>query len=324
LLKLGSLKLEVPFFQAPLSGYTDLAMRILGREFGAPLTFTGVLLDKIALHRGAIKKLGLANEADIPPVGAQILGADPVKMADAAANFESMGFDIIDLNFACPAPKVLRRGRGGALLDSPETVKEIYQRVRDAVTCPVTMKLRIGYGNGDENRAKFWQICEDAAAAKIDAITIHGRTVLEKYRGVANWDILAEAKKRFPETTIIGSGDMFEADEILRKLNESGLDGVIIARGAIGNPWLFKELNALFKGDPMPEPPSLQEQGEVMLRHYEMIAERLHGIKGIRYFRKFAVGYCKRHPQRKEVQMAIIKVRNRDDIYAAVREWFLS
>ena len=96
MLKLGSLNLDVPFFQAPLSGYTDLAMRILAREFGSPLTFTGVLLDKIALHRGAVKKLGLANEADIPPVGAQILGADPVKMAQAAVNFESMGFDIID------------------------------------------------------------------------------------------------------------------------------------------------------------------------------------------------------------------------------------
>jgi tRNA-dihydrouridine synthase B len=322
LLKFGNLELDVPFFQAPLSGYTDRAMRVLAKEFGSPLSFTGVLLDKIALHPAAVRKLGLAPQEDEHPVGAQILGSDPVKMALAAVNFERIGFDIIDLNFACPAPKVLRRGRGGAMLDDPAKIREIYRRVRDSVKCPLTMKLRIGHGNGEENREMFWQICENAVADGIDGIVIHGRTVLEKYRGKSNWEILAEVKRKFPETTIVGSGDMFEAKEIVKRINESGVDGVIIARGAIGNPWLFQELRAIYEGRDDYLPPTLAEQGKVILRHYEMIAERLHGIKGIRYFRKFAVGYCKRHPQRKDSQMAIINVRNRDQIYAAVKEWF--
>jgi tRNA-dihydrouridine synthase B len=322
LLKFGNLELDVPFFQAPLSGYTDRAMRVLAKEFGSPLSFTGVLLDKIALHPAAVRKLGLAPREDEHPVGAQILGSDPVKMALAAVNFEQIGFDIIDLNFACPAPKVLRRGRGGAMLTDPAKIREIYRRVRDSVKCPVTMKLRIGHGNRDENREMFWQICENAVADGIDGIVIHGRTVLEKYRGESNWEILAEVKRRFPNTTIVGSGDMFEAKTIVKRINESGVDGVIIARGAIGNPWLFQELRAIYDGDNSYLPPTLAEQGKVMLRHYEMIAERLHGIKGIRYFRKFAVGYCKRHPQRKDSQMALINVRNRDQIYAAVKEWF--
>ncbi len=322
MLKFGNLELDVPFFQAPLSGYTDRAMRVLAKEFGSPLSFTGVLLDKIALHPAAVRKLGLAPQEDEHPVGAQILGADPVKMSLAAVNFEQIGFDIIDLNFACPAPKVLRRGRGGAMLTDPARIQEIYRRVRDSVKCPVTMKLRIGHGNGDENRDKFWEICENAVADGIDGLVIHGRTVLEKYRGESNWEILAEVKRKFPQTTIVGSGDMFEAKTIVKRIKESGVDGVIIARGAIGNPWLFQELRAIYEGDNTFLPPTLAEQGKVILRHYEMIAERLHGIKGIRYFRKFAVGYCKRHPQRKDSQMALINVRNRDQIYAAVKEWF--
>lgn len=322
MLKFGNLELDVPFFQAPLSGYTDRAMRILAKEFGSPLSFTGVLLDKIALHSGAVRKLGLAPKEDEHPVGAQILGTDPVKMASAAVNFEKIGFDMIDLNFACPAPKVLRRGRGGAMLTDPDKIREIHRRVRDSVKYPVTMKLRTGYGSGDENREKFWQICENAVEDGCEGLVIHGRTVLERYRGISDWQILAEVKRKFPDTPIVGSGDMFEAKDIIKKYKESGIDGVLIARGAIGNPWLFTELRALFEGRDDYQPPTLAEQGKVILRHYEMIAERLRGIKGIRYFRKFAVGYCKRHPERKKAQMALISVRNRDQIYAAVREWF--
>jgi tRNA-dihydrouridine synthase B len=170
LLKFGNLELDVPFFQAPLSGYTDRAMRVLAKEFGSPLSFTGVLLDKIALHKRAIRKLGLSPQDDEHPVGAQILGADPIKMAAAATHFESLGFDMIDLNFACPAPKVLRRGRGGAMLTDPDGVREVYRRVRDSVKFPVTMKLRIGHGSGSENRDKFWQICENAVEDGCDGL----------------------------------------------------------------------------------------------------------------------------------------------------------
>jgi len=207
-------------------------------------------------------------------------------------------------------------------MQDPERVREIHRRVCDAVKYPVTMKIRIGHGNGEENREKFWQICENAVEDGTDGLVVHGRTVLEKYRGESNWDILAEVKKKFPDTPIVGSGDMFEAAEIVKKYKESGVDGVLIARGAIGNPWLFSELRAIFEGRDDYVPPTLAEQGEVMLKHYELIAERLPGIKGIRYFRKFAVGYCKRHPDRKAAQMALITVRNRDQIYAAVKEWF--
>jgi nifR3 family TIM-barrel protein len=322
MLKIGNISLSVPFFQASLSGYSDYPMRFLARQYGSPLTFTGVMLDKIALHPKAVKKLQFQPGDDEHPIGAQILGADPKTMAQAAKSFESIGFDIIDLNFACPAPKVLRRGRGGDLLNKPETAIEIFRRVRDAVKCPVMIKIRIGFGNDDRTQENFWQICEQLSGDGVDAITIHGRTVKTKYRGTANWDIFKEAKKKFPKTTIIGSGDLFDAETIVQRLASSKVDGVIIARGAIGNPWIFTNVRALLDGKPLPEKPTITEQGKVIRRHFEMILERRRMIKGIRYFRKFSVRYCRLHPQRRKVQAELMAAEDKNEVFDVIKHWY--
>ncbi|MDR4498726.1 MAG: tRNA-dihydrouridine synthase family protein [Candidatus Scalindua sp.] len=322
MLKLGNISLEVPFYQAPLSGYTDRAMRVLARAYGAPLTYTGVMLDMIALNKKASRKLLFRPGVDEKPVGAQILGANPETMAEAAKSFVNVGFDLIDLNFACPAPKVLRRHRGGYLQKEPETVIKIIQQVRDSVMCPLTIKLRAGFDSSQESRDKFWQICRKAVAEGIDAIVIHGRSVKNMYRDKGDWEIIKAVKRQFPQATIVGSGDVMDAETVVMRLKTSGLDGVIIARGAIGNPWIFKEARALWEGKPRPEGPALTEQGEVFLRHYELIAEIRPMLKSVRYFRKFAVGYCRRHPQRRQVQAELIAARNRDELYAAVRKWY--
>ncbi|MHC4320955.1 MAG: tRNA dihydrouridine synthase [Planctomycetota bacterium] len=322
MLKLGDISLDVPFYQAPLSGYTDRAMRVLAHKHGAPLTYTGVILAKIALHKKAFNRLFFQPRADEGPVGAQILGGDPETMAEAAASFSNVGFDLIDLNFACPAPKVLRRQSGGYLLKEPETAIKIIQSVRNTVSCPVTIKLRAGFDKSQESMDKFWQICQGAVAEGVDALIIHGRSVKELYRDKGDWDIISEVKRRFPQATIIGSGDLMDAETIVERLKSSGLDGVIIARGAIGNPWIFNETRALWEGRPKPEKPDLTEQGEVFLRHYEMIAETRPMLKSIRYFRKFAVGYSKHHPQRKKVQADLIAAKTKDELYTAVMEWY--
>ncbi len=322
MLKIGNVELDVPFYQAPLSGYTDRPMRVLAKRFGCPLTYTGVLLDKIALHTRAIRKLQFQPGDDEHPVGAQILGADPETMAAAAANFASAGFDIIGLNFACPAAKVLRRGRGGALLKNPDAVIEILKRVREAVSCPVTMKLRIGWDSSEQYRNCFWEICERAAAVGPDAITIHGRGVGKKYRGQADWQIPEQVKKRFPRMTIIGSGDVTDAETVVGRINNSGLDGVAVARGAIGNPWIFTEARAMLTGKPRPAAPSLERQGEVMLEHFEMICSCRLEQKAVCHFRKFAVNYCKRHPQRKKTMLAILAAKSRQQVVDAIKHWY--
>ena len=280
MLKIGNIEFDMPFFQGSLSGYTDAAMRNIARQFGSPLTLTGVMLDKTAACARARRSLGLNVGENEHPVGAQILGAKPEMMAAAAGELEKEGFDIIDLNIACPAPKVLRRQRGGYLLKDPQRVREIFDVVRDGVKCPVMMKLRAGYGGGEESREDFWQICEMANDGGVDALVVHGRSVCQRYRGRADWDIIAEVKRRFPEMTVIGSGDIYEPEGAIERLKSCKIDGVLIARGAIGNPWIFSDLKALWQGDNKPEPPTLAEQGEVILKHYEMVSSRRRAARG--------------------------------------------
>lgn len=321
-LQIGNLDLDVPFYQAPLSGYSDRAMRRLARRFGCPLTFTGVLLDKVALHRGAMRKLHLQPVPDESPVGAQILGADPQTMAQAAAVLEQVGFCAIDLNFACPAPKVLRRGRGGALLDHPRRIMEIYKRVRDMVSLPVLVKLRIGVDGGPASRECFWEICERLAGERPDAIVIHGRTVGKMYRGKADWTILGEVKQRFADQIIIGSGDLMTPQDVAQRIHTSGLDGVAIARGAIGNPWIYRDCRVLLAGQAPAPPPTLEEVAEVMLQHLEWILELYPERKAVPFFRKFAAHYSKRHPRRKAALPDLMAAKTAEQVRQAIRHWF--
>ena len=184
------------------------------------------------------------------------------------------------------------------------------------------IKLRIGFGSNDETRDNFWRICEQAGIDGIDALAIHGRTVKAKYRGPADWDIIKQVKQRFPQTTVIGSGDLFDAETILKRLTSGRIDGAAIARGAIGNPWIFRDIRALIEGKPAPPAPDITEQGRVMKRHFEMILQRRRTIKGVRYFRKFSVRYCRRHPQRKQVQTALMTAEDKNEVFTAIKEWY--
>ncbi|MHC4950869.1 MAG: tRNA dihydrouridine synthase [Planctomycetota bacterium] len=323
MLKFGSIQLDMPFIQAPLSGYTDHPMRILARRFGCPLTFTGVMLDKIALHHKALKKLKFQPQDNEHPVGAQVLGDDPKVMAAAAEKFVEVGYDLIDLNFACPAPKVLRRARGGHLMRQPAIIRETFLRTREKVNCPVFMKIRIGYDRSEAANEDFWTICENAATDGVDMLAIHGRTVCQKYRGKADWSLITEVKKRFPNLIVFGSGDILSPETAVQRLNESDVDGVIVARGAIGNPWIFQEIRALWSGQDKPAPPPLNEQGQVMLEHFEMICSTRPDRKAIPYFRKFCVGYCKRHPQRKKTLIALMACKTKEAVIDTIKECYL-
>ncbi|MHC4633720.1 MAG: tRNA dihydrouridine synthase [Planctomycetota bacterium] len=287
MLKLGDLTLNAPFFQAPLSGYSDYAMRKLAISCGAPLTFAGVMLAKSAIHPKILSKQIFMPQEDEHPIGAQILGSEAAVMAEAAKKLAQADYDVIDLNFACPAPKVLRRGRGGFLINQPEKAIEIFRRVREAVTCPVTIKLRTSFDDTQASREDFWQIASEASAEGVDALVVHGRSVAQRYKGPADWDVLAELKNKLPTTTVIGSGDLFDAEQIIGQMKSSRVDGVTIARGAIGNPWIYRDLKAVLKGKPKPSPPSLKEQGEMILKHFDLVCRLYPTIKAVRYLRKF-------------------------------------
>ena len=321
-LKLGNITLPAPFFQAALSGYTDRAMRVISRRFGCPLSFSGLMLAKSASHRRVLEMPQYTVHHDDHPVGGQLLGSDPAIMAQAARNLQEFGYDLIDLNFACPAPKVVRRGRGGYLLNDPARIKEICHRVRQAVSCPVIMKLRIGYDHSCQGRDNFYQICRQADHDGIDALIIHGRTVQQRYRDRADWNVIAEVKRQFPSMTIIGSGDLFTPTDIADRLAETTVDGVAIARGSIGNPWIFPQALAMIQGKQMPPNPDIPEQGRVISQHFDLITKLYDTRKAIIYFRKFSIYYCKHHPERKKVQHDLLTATTIDQVQNTIKLWY--
>ncbi|MCU0585866.1 MAG: tRNA-dihydrouridine synthase [Desulfobacterales bacterium] len=321
-MKLGSLTLDVPFFQASLSGYSDLNMRTIARRFGCPFALADVMLAKSVTHPEILAKACFQPGPGEHPVGAQILGKTPATMAQAARALVGAGYDVIDVNCACPAPKVLRRGRGGALLSDPDRAIEILKAVREAVRCPVLMKLRIGMNRSAPAQDNFWEIVARALEQGVDALVIHGRTVAERYRGKADWDTLAAVKARFPAATVIGSGDIFDPQAAVERLRKTGLDGFVVARGAIGNPWIFRDLRRVWEGSPLPPPPDLGEQRLIMLEHLDRILRGYPEAWGIGYFRKFMIYYVRRHPRRKLVMQTLITAKTRTEVEAGINTWY--
>jgi nifR3 family TIM-barrel protein len=317
MLKIGNIILDVPFFQASLSGYSDYAMRAIARDFGAPLVFAGVMLAKSVVHPRVFDNPSFKPGDDEHPIGAQLLGEDPEIMARAAKVVCKAGFDLIDLNFACPAPKVIRRKRGGFLLNDPDKVIEIYNAVKDSVDCPVTMKLRTSFDN--QSYDNFWDIISRASAGKVDALIVHPRAVCQRFTGSANWQFLSEVKKQFPRTIIFGSGDLFSADTIKNNMKNSGVDGAAIARGAIGNPWIFNQLR---EGNNFVAP-TLDEQGRVISKHFNLVCKLYGHEMAIRHFRKFAICYCKLHPLRRKAQKALVSAKSAEEFLALVQQWYM-
>jgi len=308
--------------QASLSGYSDRAMRTLARRFGCELTFSGVMLDTSACHKPLLKKDFHRLRKEEHPIGGQLLGTQPKTMAQAAQNFCDAGYDIIDLNFACPAPKVLRRGRGGAMLGNPRQILEIFRAVKNAVKCPVMMKLRIGIDESEGAREDFLQICADAVAGGVDGLIVHGRTTCQYFRGSADWGIIAELKKLYPQTVIIGSGDLFEAKDIVNKLKTSGADGVAIARGAIGKPWIFRQIKEVLEGKEGIYQPDIKEQGQIILEHFDLLKELYEPKKCVWYFRKFLSQYGRSHNQPGKVRRELVMAKDEAALLDTIKKWY--
>ncbi len=299
MLRIGKLELEMPFVQAALSGYSALPMRLIARRFGAPYALHEVVLDKcIAESPKARRKLLGPLSPEDHPVGAQLMGARPEHFAAAAQFVIAHGFDAVDINFGCPVKKVLGRKRGGYLLSEPETAIAIIRAVRTSLpaTVPVTVKMRRGLDESAESERNFFRIFEAAWEAGVAAITVHARTVRQRYMGPSDWQFLARVKRLAGERTIIGSGDLFTAQDIRRMLEQTGVDGVSVARGCIGNPWIFHEARALLAGAPLPDPPSVLEQGRVIADHLRLTVQYYDPRLAARSMRKFGVKYAELHP----------------------------
>ncbi len=324
MLPLGPLRLGSRAVQAALSGYSDRPMRIVARRRGCAFAMAEVVLDELVLLNGRLRKRLLSLGADDHPIGGQLLGGDPAQFAEAAGELVEAGYDVVDINFGCPVKKVLGRCRGGYLLTEPATALEIVRAVVGAVggRRPVTLKLRRGYDDSADSERNFFEILDGAFAAGVASATVHGRTVKQRYVGPSDWSFLARAKRHAGDRVILGSGDLFSAGAAARMLAETGVDGAWIGRGAIGNPFVFREFAELEAGRPLPPPPSVAEQGAALGEHLELAIAEYGAERAGRIVRKFGIRYADLHPRRAEVRQAFIDAAETADVAAALRRWY--
>lgn len=325
-LKIGDIEIGFPIVQAALSGYSDSPMRTIARRMGASYSICEVMLDKFLVDLKVRKRTRhlLHINPEEPPVGGQLMGAEPEQFGPAAVKLSDAGFDVIDINFGCPVKKVLGRCRGGFHLSQPDVAIEIIARVRDAVPDhkPVTVKMRRGIDDTPESHDNFYRIFDAAYGLGVAAITVHGRTVMQRYNGPSRWEFLRELKAHAGERVVLGSGDLFNAQACLDLIRYTGVDGVTVARGAIGNPWVFGQVKALAEGRPLPAPPSLHEQRDVIAEHYRLAEEVYGPERCLPDMRKFAIKYSQQHPQHAEVRKDLVAVKEPGQWREVLDRWY--
>lgn len=259
--------LKHKILQSPMAGCTDLAYRKVARDFGCQIAFTEMVKDRPVVERNP-RTLEMLRTADWDhPLGMQVVGRDVPLMAEAARVLEELGADVIDVNLGCPVPKVVEQGCGAALLEEPAQVGRILDAMIAAVKIPVTIKMRTG---GDDRR--FLDVARIASACGVGSITVHGRTQKQLYRGFSNHDAI-RAVKEVATVPVIGNGDIRSGADAKRMFETTGCDGVMVARGALGNPWLYKEIETYLATGEVPPPPTVRERADVLRRHFRLLRE---------------------------------------------------
>ena len=320
--RIGDVEIDFPVILAPLAGYSDLPFRQVCRALGAPFCATEMILDRCLLVKPD-KPQHISRTGDNEhPIAGQLIGNEPATMATAAELLDRRGFDVIDLNFACPVRKALRRRRGGHLMGHPDLAIDITRAVVAAAgKRPVTVKLRRAFFESDTEHEAFWRIAEGAFDAGAAAICVHGRSVEVRYSGPSDWEFLASVKQRFPDKTIVGSGDILSAQAAMDMLAQTGVDAVSVARGALGNPWIFRQWCDLAEGREM-FVPSLSEQKEVIHDHYRRSVEFYGEHKATAIMRKFGIKYASLHPTPKKLRMAFVAGKDSFDWCAVLDNFY--
>lgn len=327
-LSIGSIPIGFPCVQAALSGVSDWAERQIVRRLGASATISEVMLDEFIISvthaKGKKAKRFLRVDDGDHPVGAQLMGVGPEDFTAAALKVVEWGFDWVDVNFGCPVKKILGRHRGGFHLSQPDVALAIVRSVRDAVppNIPVSLKMRRGLDDSQESLDNFFRIFDGARSLGISVFTIHPRTVLQRYVGPSRWSFLAELRKYAPECVILGSGDLFTPMDCVRMMETTGVDGVTIARGAIGNPWIFRDLRELAAGRSIPPPPTLKEQREIIEEHFALSRELYGEKRAVCNMKKFCIKYAGLHPQHESLRDEFVQFRTADQLQALLDQWY--
>lgn len=286
-LQIGNVTLENNLVLGPMAGVTDLPFRLLCKEQGAGLLCMEMVSAKGILYNNKNTEQLLTIDEAEHPVSLQLFGSDPEIMSEMAKRIEERPFDILDINMGCPVPKVVNNGDGSALMKNPLLAGKIIEKTVRAIQKPVTVKIRKGFDDAHINAVEMAKIAEASGAA---AIAVHGRTREQYYSGKADWDIIRQVKEAV-KIPVIGNGDILTAEDAIRMGEETGCDGFMIARGAQGNPWIFKQILHYFKTGEHLEKPSPEEMVAMILRHAKMQLEFKGAYTGIREIRKHAAWY---------------------------------
>lgn len=286
-MKIGNVNIDTPVMLAPMAGVTDLSFRLLCKEQGCGYMISEMVSAKAVLYNNKNTDVLLARRDAEGPVALQLFGSDPEIMADMAARLEDRGFAAIDINMGCPVPKIVNNHEGSALMKEPLLAGKIVEAMVKKVKCPVTVKFRKGFDENCVNAVEFAHIMEESGAA---SITVHGRTREQFYSGKADWSIIKQVVERV-KIPVWGNGDIFSAEDALRMMEETGCQGVAVARGAKGNPWIFREIRAALNGESIPTRPSIEEIKATIKRQTELMMEYKPEYIAIREMRKHVSWY---------------------------------
>ncbi len=319
-MQIGKFTFNEPVFLAPMAGVTDTAYRIIAHDMGCPLCYAEMVSSQGIHFRNERTLTMLESEPGERPLAMQIFANTPEMAAEAAKYVEDLGTaDILDFNMGCPAPKIVKNGEGSALMRDPDKAYAILSAIRKAVKMPFTVKMRKGW---DDEHVNVLEIAKIAEAAGVDAIAVHGRTREQFYSGKADWDIIAEVKKTV-KVPVIANGDVRTCQDLQKILDVTGADGVMIGRGAQGNPWIFKQLTHFLRtGEILPKP-TMQERAEVIIRHLDLLLKYKGDYIGPREMRKHATWYTRGITHGAILRDKFNKAEKREDFIDIIEKYLL-
>ncbi len=303
---------------APLAGISNLPFRLLAREQGCALAYTEMISSNGLIRKTVKTYEYLKTSAEDCPLGVQIFGADPEIMAEAARIVEDSGVDLIDINMGCPVKKVIKAGAGAILMKDPVLSARIIEAVKKAVKIPVTVKIRSGWNRSSINAVQIAKIAEDSGA---DAITVHPRTADQGYSGHADWKIIADVKKAI-KIPVIGNGDIRQPLDAVKMLGETDCDAVMVGRGALGNPWIFKGISQALSGHEINYLPLLSQRLGMIENHWKMEAELLGAKLAGKSFRKHILWYTKGLDNSHKFRELAGKSKNEEEMLSELNDYF--
>ena len=316
-MNIGNIELSAPLALAPMAGITDLPFRLICRRLGCGMTVSEMVSAKGLLYKNVKTTEMLRIDDGERPTAIQLFGSVPAELAEAARMVEASGADMIDFNMGCPVPKIVNNGEGSALMKNPQLAHDILAAMVKAVKIPVTVKFRAGW---DDNNRNAVEIARAVEAAGVSAVAVHGRTRQQFYEGKADWSIIADVKQAV-KVPVFGNGDIFTVADGLRMLEQTGCDGLMIGRGADGNPWLFIALAAALRGEPLPQPPSLKERLAQAAEHLEMLIAYKNEVVAVKEMRRHISAYLKGMPHAAEFRGRFHKVDTQEQFSELLAEY---